>query len=95
MARKGGGVIDVGLMFVLSVLHSTSCGDMIEVGGAGGVVEMTLPGWRCEFLSALVVFAVTGGRRRRLSCVEEAFCFSVSSRSVGQSDGINGWQHAE
>lgn len=51
----------------------------------------------CERSGRLSLFTylclcIVIGRWWRL---EEALCFSVSSRSVGQSDGINGWQRAE
>lgn len=48
-------LLTLGLVFVLPVLHNTSCRDMTEVGGAGGVVEMTLPGWKCDFLLYLFI----------------------------------------
>lgn len=50
---------------------------------------------RLSLFTYLCLCMMIGRWWRLLRCVEEALCFSVSSRSVGQSDGINGWQRAE
>lgn len=72
----------LGLVFVLSVLHSTSCGEMIEVGGAGGVVVMTLPGWKCEFFSVLVVFVGNGREvKAAVMCGRSLLFFSLFTLS--------------
>lgn len=60
--------------------------------------ELTVDVCECSgksLFTYLCLCIMIGRWWRLLRCVEEALCFSVSSRSVGQSDGINGWQRAE